>query len=303
MVFASFYPEDADAFDALRDALEKLRLNDAALQFQVESSSALGRGFRCGFLGMLHLEIVLERVSREYDVAVIVTRPHVEYRARVGAQEHIIIHTSQEWPDLASHLAIEEPWISLEIFTPPEYVGAIGQLLHQSRGFTADGVTAPSSMQVILHAELPLAEIMSDFADQLKSVSSGWASFSYEPIGYREARLVKLDILVAGEPVPELAVIVAQERAYQEGRSITKKLKELLPHEQFAVSLQAAIGGKIIARETIPAARKDVTGYLYGGDYTRKRKLLEKQKKGKKRLKTFGQVHIKPEVFLALLKR
>lgn len=281
MVFASFYPVDSDNHDELKDGLGKLKLNDASLTFEAESSEGLGRGFRCGFLGMLHLEIISERLKRDYDLDLIITSPSVIYEF--------------------SDKKIQEPWIELEIITPNNYLGPTMKLLETLRGEYKDTKQLGYD-KLILRFETPLSEIIRGFYDKLKSVTSGYGSMSYKLIGYREGDLVKLDILLAGEKVEAFSKIVPKERAYNEGRKLTKLLKEIIPPQLFTVSIQAAIGGKIIARETKRALRKDVTGYLYGGDYTRKKKLLEKQKKGKKKMAKFGKVNLSSEVFLKVLK-
>ena len=280
MVFVSFYPIDGQDFDVLKTALSKLRLNDASLFFELESSDALGRGFRCGFLGMLHLEIISERLKREYSLDLVITTPSVSY-------------------DLDE---MTEPWTELKIITPNDYLGPVMNLLSDTDGgFQATDYL--SQEKVLLTYHLPLREIVVDFYDKLKSATSGYASMFYEPIGYRSADLVKLDILVAGEPVEAFSEIVPRHKAEEKGRAMVKKLKDVIPPHLFSVPLQAAIGGKIIAREDIRALRKDVTGHLYGGDVTRKRKLLEKQKKGKRKMKSFGRVNIPQEAFLKALKK
>lgn len=305
MVYASFFASrgnEADTLAALRDALEKLQLNDAALVFTPETSTALGRGFRCGFLGILHLEIVRERLWREYALDIVVTSPSVAYEVKnTHTGEARIVAAAADFPDQTGHLEVREPWVRLELFLPAGVLGELTKLLRSHRAFVVS-TEGFGSARLRVVAEAPLAEVIVDFHDQLKSVSSGYASLSYELIDWRPADIVKLAILVAGAPVEALALLVPRERAQTVGRSRVEKLKEVLPRENFAVALQAVIGGKIIARETIPARRKDVTGYLYGGDYSRKKKLLEKQKRGKARLKAFGQVTIPPGAFLEMLK-
>ncbi len=302
MVFVSFYPEDSDEFNSLKDALEKLHLNDAALTYSPESSEAFGRGFRCGFLGMLHVEITRERLQREHHINLITSSPSVRYEITEKGGGVRIIHSPHELPDPSGILAVREPWMKLEIITPASYLGNVLTLLATTRG-VAQTTTYLTPERALVHYEIPLADIITTFYDRLKSVSSGYASMNYEPLEYRPWDLVKLDILVAGEPVSAFARIVPRKDAETEGRRVVERLKEILPRENFAVALQAAIGGKIIARETIPALRKDVTGYLYGGDVTRKKKLLEKQKRGKKKMKTLGRVRIPSQVFLEMLKQ
>ena len=302
MVFASFYPEDADAFDSLKVALLKLKLSDAALMFEPESSEALGRGFRCGFLGMLHLEIVAERLKREYGLSLIITPPSVIYRITDQKGQGSTIYSALELSDQSKVKEMAEPWVALEVISPPQYMGAVMKLLEGARAQFKE-TRYLSEDKVRIAAEAPLAEVITNFFDTLKSISAGFASLNYELLDFRPGKLVRLDILIAGEMAEQFSRIIPEEKAYEEGRRLTTRLKELIPRQLFAVALQAAIGGKIVARETIPAMRKDVTGYLYGGDYTRKRKLLEKQKKGKKKLKESGRVKIPPSVFQDLLKR
>ncbi|MDD5590124.1 MAG: translation elongation factor 4 [Candidatus Portnoybacteria bacterium] len=302
MVFASFYPaEDAD-YDHLKDSLSKLKLNDSSLISEPESSEALGRGFRCGFLGMLHLEIVSERLRREYNLDLVVTTPSVVYKIIEKSGLEKTIYSPQELPDLSKIQEIKEPWMNLEIVCPNVYLGQIMKLLQSS-----DGIYKTTEYlgeeRVIVKYEAPLREIIVDFYDRLKSITSGYASMSYDLVGWRKGELVKLDILAAGDEVAALSRIVPRHKVLGEGRSMVEKLKKILPHQLFAVALQAAIGGKIIARETIPAMRKDVTGYLYGGDYSRKKKLLEKQKKGKKKMKAIGKLKIPQKAFLEILKK
>ena len=284
MVLAGFYPIEGDDFDLLKNALNKLKLNDASLLFSVESSAALGRGFQCGFLGLLHLEIVSQRLKREYGLDLIITAPSVSYAG-----------------SLASRL--EEPWVKLEIITPDQYLGQVMKLVSGLSAVRYKDTQYLGPEKVLLIYEAPLREIIMDFYDQLKSVTAGYASMAYEPIGYFPADLVKLDILVAGEKVEPFSRMVPKEMAYQEGRALVEKLKKAIPRHQFSIPVQAVLGSRVIARETIQSLRKDVIAGLYGGDYTRKRKLLEKQKKGKKRMKQFGRVSIPQEVFLEVLKR
>lgn len=302
MVYASIFPVSGDDYPVLRDAIEKLKLNDAALEFEPENVPALGFGFRCGFLGLLHMDIVQERLHREYGLNLVLTAPSVEYRVVLKNREQKIVHTPSDLPD-PSHLdLISEPWVEIEILIPQRYIGGIMELITARRGIYKD-MNYLSDDRVVVRAELPLANIIIDFYDKLKSISSGYASLNYELLDYRQGDLVKLDILVAGEKVDALSTIVHKSIAEQEGRSLTEKLKKLIPKQQFEIAVQAAIGGKIVARETISALRKDVTAKLYGGDVTRKMKLLEKQKKGKKKLKRIGSVDIPQEAFLAILKK
>jgi len=302
MVYASIFPVAGDDYPLLRDAIEKLKLSDAALEFVPEHIPALGFGFRTGFLGLLHMDIVQERLSREYNLDLVLTAPSVEYKVNLKDGTQKIMHTPAELPDLSTVLSIEEPWVTIEILVPQAYIGGILELITSRRGVYKD-MQYLSNDRVLITAEMPLANIIIDFYDKLKSVSSGYASLNYEFLETREDDLVKLDILVAGEKVDALSMIVHRSIAEIEGRALVAKLKELIPRQQFEIALQAAIGGKVIARETISAVRKDVTGYLYGGDVTRKMKLLEKQKRGKKRLKRIGQVDIPQEAFLAILKK
>jgi GTP-binding protein LepA len=301
MVFAGIYPIENEDFEGLRESLEKLQLNDSALTFEPESSAALGFGFRCGFLGMLHLEIVQERLSREFDMEVITTVPNVSYYAYTTKGETIYLRTPTDFPDPTNLDYVEEPFISAQIITKPEYIGSLMTLCLEKRGiFKNQSYLTPTRVE--LSFELPLAEIVFDFYDRLKSISRGYASFDYHPIGYRESDLVKVDIKLNGESVDALSALVHRDKAYAFGRRICEKLKELLPRQQFVIAIQAAIGAKIIARETISAMRKDVTAKCYGGDITRKRKLLEKQKKGKKKMRQIGAVEVPQKAFLEVLK-
>lgn len=303
MVYASFYPREGDDYNAMRDALEKLSLNDAAFVFEPESNQALGRGFRCGFLGMLHLEIIGARLEREFNFEPTITTPSVVYEiTKKDTEETIKLYSAVEYPDPSSIASISEPYVKLEIITPSEYLGGIMELLGNMRSMykTTNYIDA---MRVVLEFEVPLVEVIVNFHDDLKSVSSGFASMSYEMIGYRESDLVKMDILVASDPIDAFSRIVPKERAHSEGKKIVEKLKEVIPRQNFVIPLQSAVGGKIIARETLSAFRKDVTAKLYGGDVTRKRKLLEKQKKGKKRMASSGKVNIPTEAFLNVLKK
>ena len=301
MVFAGIYPVDTDDYEQLREDIEKLKLNDASLTFEPESSAALGFGFRCGFLGMLHLEIVQERLDREFDMPVITTVPNVAYHAYTTDGETILMNNPSEYPDPSKLDHIEEPYIKAQIITKPDYIGAIMGLCIGKRGILMNQhYITPSRVE--LNFELPLAEIVFDFYDKLKSISRGYASFDYHLIGYRPGDLVKLDIKLNGENVDALSALIHKDRAYDFGRKMCEKLKELLPRQQFVIAIQAAIGQKIIARETLSALRKDVIAKCYGGDISRKRKLLEKQKKGKKRMRQIGTVEVPQQAFLAVLK-
>ncbi len=303
VVFASFYPENSEEYDILRDALGKLKLTDASLTFEPESSPGLGRGFRLGFLGMLHIEIISERLRREYKLDLIVSTPSVEYRIQKKNGESISIRSAALLPDPSVIMTIEEPIVSLEILTPVSYLGNVMTMLAEIRSMyqATDYLTKEL---VVLKYRVPLAEIITDFYDDLKSISSGYASMSYEPAGYEAADLVRLDILIAGDIVEPFSRIVPEDHAFYVGRKMVAKLKEIVPPQLFAVALQAAIGGKIIARETISAMRKDVTNFgKNGGDVTRKKKLLEKQKRGKERMKASGKVNLPHEVFLEMLKK
>ncbi|MCB0588946.1 MAG: translation elongation factor 4 [Phaeodactylibacter sp.] len=301
MVFAGIFPIDNDDYEDLRDSLEKLQLNDASLIFEPETSVALGFGFRCGFLGMLHLEIVQERLFREFDQDVITTVPNVSYNLVTTRGEKMTVRTPSELPDQTQIHQVEEPFISAQIITKPEFIGAIMNLCLEKRGILKKQYYLTQN-RVELAFELPLAEIVFDFYDRLKSISRGYASFDYQPLDYRKSDLVKLDIRLNGEPVDALSALVHREKAEAFGRKICKKLKELLPRQQFVIAIQAAVGAKVIARETISAMRKDVTAKCYGGDITRKRKLLEKQKKGKRRMRQFGNVEVPQKAFLEVLK-
>ncbi len=302
VVFASVFPVEGVSIEQLADAFAKLKLSDWALTFEPESSDVLGRGFRCGFLGSLHLEIVLERLRREFGLNFIATAPSVNYEIKLKSGETKNIYSASELPEQAVIQEIREPWVRLSIYTPTEYLGGIIQLLFERRGIQRE-LKHLSASRVELAYDIPLGEIISDFYDKLKSISSGFASLSYEPLALRAGELVRLDILVAGERVPELARVVRAGRAYEEGRASVKRLKEILPRQLFNVSLQAAVGSRVLAREDVKALKKDVTGYLYGGDITRKRKLWEKQKRGKKKLEKLGRVRIPEKVFIELLRR
>lgn len=301
MVFAGIYPVDSDDYEDLRDSLEKLQLNDASLTFEPETSIALGFGFRCGFLGMLHLEIIQERLEREYDMTVITTVPNVSYFAYKTNGDEISVHNPSDLPDTAALERVEEPYIKAQIISKPAFIGAIMSLCLEKRGEIINQVYLTTT-RVELTFEMPLAEIVFDFYDKLKSISKGYASFDYHMIGYRASHLVKLDIKLNGENVDALSALIHRDKAYEFGRRLCEKLKELIPRQQFLIAIQAAIGAKIIARETISAMRKDVTAKCYGGDITRKRKLLEKQKKGKKKMRSIGKVEVPQNAFLAVLK-
>ncbi len=308
MVFAGIFPREGNDFKELREAMEKLKLNDAALIYEPERSDALGFGFRCGFLGLLHLEVFQERLRREYNLDLIVTVPSVAYKVLKNSGEEVIIRTPQRLPDPTHIDIIEEPWVSLDIITPKSYLGNIIKLTQEKRGVykNTEYISADSDeARVILHYEIPMAAILTDFYDKIKSVSSGYASISYEYLEYRPADVVRMDILVAEEPIESLATIVYREEAMREGREVVEILKNNLSRQMFAVKIQAALHGKIIASEKLSALRKDVTAKLYGGDVTRKRKLLEKQKRGKKKMMAAGKgsVEIPPDTFVKILKR
>ena len=301
MVFAGVYPIEADEFEDLRASLEKLQLNDASLSFFPESSAALGFGFRCGFLGLLHMEIVQERLDREFDMSVITTVPNVSYMVYDKQGNATEVHNPSGMPDLTLIDHIEEPYIDASIITTTDYIGPIMTLCLDKRGELVKQQFIAGN-RVEIYFKLPLGEIVIDFYDKLKSISKGYASFDYHPAGYRPSKLIKLDILLNGEPVDALSTLTHVDNAYDLGRRMCEKLKELIPRQQFDIAIQAAIGSKIIARETIKQVRKDVTAKCYGGDVSRKRKLLEKQKKGKKRMKQIGNVEVPQKAFLAVLK-
>ncbi len=302
MVYASFFPENSDDYDLLKDALGKLRLTDAALSYEPESSAGLGRGFRIGFLGMLHVEIISERLRREFGLPLIISSPSVEYRVMLKNGEEQSVRSASMLPDFSKIQQIAEPIVALEIITPAAYLGSVMELASTVRSVHL-GTEYLGKETALIRYRVPLAEVITDFYDTLKSVSSGYASMSYEPEGFQAHDLVRLDVMVAGDLVEPFSRIVPRDKAYLQGRALVNKLKEVIPPQWFAVALQAVIGGKVIARETIRARRKDVTGYLYGGDVTRKMKLLEKQKKGKKKMQEVGKVNIPHDVFLKMLKR
>lgn len=301
VVFAGIFPVESDDFPALKDAIEKLWLNDPAFSYEPETSSALGFGFRCGFQGLLHMEIVQERLEREFKLSLITTAPSVKYQVKLRNNKILEIENPAEWPDPGAIEEVYEPYIKAEIYTPKEYLGALISLCEEKRGLQKE-IKFVTPERVILVYELPFSEVVMDFYDKLKSYSKGYASLDYQFIGYRPSDLVKMDILINKQPVDALSFIVHKEKAYYKGRELVLKLKEVIPRQLFEVIIQAAIGSKVIARERIPPLRKDVLAKCYGGDVTRKKKLLEKQKEGKKRLKAIGQVEIPQEAFLAVLK-
>ncbi len=303
MVFAGIYPVDTEDFEELRNSMEKLQLNDASLVFQPESSAALGFGFRCGFLGMLHMEIIQERLEREFNMTVITTVPNVSYHAftKKNVDEAIIVNNPSDLPDPSRMDRVEEPFIKASIITKSDFVGPVMSLCIEKRGQIVNQ-TYLTPERVELNFEMPLAEIVFDFYDRLKTVSKGYASFDYHPIGMRASKLVRLDILLNAQPVDALSALIHTDNAYNVGKKMCEKLKTLIPRQQFDIPIQAAIGAKIISRETTKALRKDVTAKCYGGDISRKRKLLEKQKKGKKRMRQVGNVEIPQEAFMAVLK-
>ncbi len=301
MVFSGFYPIETEKYQQLEEALEKISLSDSSLEFEKETSQALGFGFRVGFLGLLHLEIIQERIQREFDIPLIATSPSVIYKVNKSNGEHVMVQNPAYFPDRSVVESVEEPFVRMSIFSPQEYVGKLMEYIHKKRGVYVELEMLSNSMNSLIY-EIPMGEIVFDFFDAIKSISKGYASFDYEPIGYRVGNLVKMDILVAGEPVDALSVIIDRDQAYYAGRALTQQLKEIIPRHNFEVPVQAAIGGKILARETIKAFRKDVTGHLYGGDVSRKKKLLNKQKKGKKMMKRIGSVEVPQEAFVTVLK-
>jgi GTP-binding protein LepA len=301
MVFSGLYPVDTEDYGGLRDALAKLRLNDASLSYEPETSVALGFGFRCGFLGLLHLEIVRERLTREYGLNLISTVPSVAYQVWLESGEVVTVDNPARMPPAVEVAEIEEPMVRATIVSPPEYVGNLMKLCQDRRG-SLGGLEYPAPNRAVIHYELPFAEVVLDFYDRLKSVSKGYASFDYEPSGTKASRVVKMDILLNGDPVDALSAIIHADKAYEWGKEICERLKGLIPRQLFQVAIQAAIGSRVVARETISALRKNVTAKCYGGDITRKRKLLERQKEGKKRMKQIGSVEVPQEAFLAVLK-
>ena len=300
MVFCGLFPIEQNQFPELRDALEKLTLNDAALQWEAETSDALGFGFRCGFLGLLHMDIVRERLEREYDLDLMATMPSVEFEVELTDGVVRAVHNPTDFPDPARIAEVREPYVRANILAPKDYIGVIMELCQDKRG-VHQGMHFLSTDRVQLSYDLPLAEIVLDFFDQLKSRTRGYASLDYEPIGLRPSHLVKLDVLLSGDPVDALSMVVHRDKAYDIGKTLTEKLRQKIPRQQFDVPIQAAIGAKIVARETVKAFRKDVTAKCYGGDISRKRKLLERQKEGKKRMKQVGRVEVPQEAFLAVL--
>ncbi len=301
MVFSGFYPIETEKYQQLEEALEKISLSDSSLEFEKETSQALGFGFRVGFLGLLHLEIIQERIQREFDIPLIATSPSVIYKVNKSNGEHIMVQNPAYFPDRSVVESVEEPFVRMSIFSPQEYVGKLMEYIHKKRGIYIELEMLSNSMNSLIY-EIPMGEIVFDFFDAIKSISKGYASFDYEPIGYRVGNLVKMDILVAGDPVDALSVIIDRDQAYYAGRALTQQLKDIIPRHNFEIPVQAAIGGKILARETIKAFRKDVTGHLYGGDVSRKKKLLNKQKKGKKMMKRIGSVEVPQEAFVTVLK-
>ncbi|PIR96980.1 MAG: elongation factor 4 [Candidatus Doudnabacteria bacterium CG10_big_fil_rev_8_21_14_0_10_41_10] len=302
MVYASFFPSESDDYPKLRDAIGKLKLSDSALFYEPVTVAAIGTGFRCGFLGLLHLDIVQERLSREYDLDLVVTSPTVEYKIKFKTGKEGIIHAASDMPDPSHIEEVSEPWAKLEIFTPANYLGGIIDLLTKRRGIQKN-IEYASESRVLITFEVPLSNVIVDFYDKLKGLTSGYASLNYELVGFRPGDVVKMDILVADERIDAFSAIVHKSVATSEGREILTKLQDLIPRHQFSIALQVVIGGKIIARETIKAFRKDVTKGLYGGDDTRKKKVLQKQKKGKARLKKYGRVNIPQETFIEVFKR
>jgi GTP-binding protein LepA len=300
MVWTGLYPEEGE-YEELRDALDKLRLNDAGFLYEPETSKALGFGFRCGFLGMLHMEIASERLHREFNLDLVVTAPTVAYNVFLTDGSELVVHSPADLPDPGRIAEIHEPYVKAMIITPADFVGEVLEICQGKRG-EQEGMDYLSPERVEVRYVMPMAEIIFDFFDRLKSRTRGYASLDYEQIGYRAADMVRVDMLVHGQPVDAFSTIVHRDRAYNWGRAMTQRLKELIPRQMFDVAIQAAIGAKIIARETVKAKRKDVTAKCYGGDVTRKRKLLEKQKKGKEKMKRLGEVEVPPDVFIRALR-
>ncbi len=305
MVYAGIFPKEGDNYQVLRDAIDKLKLNDASLFYEPEHSLALGFGFRCGFLGLLHLDIFQERLQREYNLEIIITVPSVAYKITTQAGVQKTIHSPQEMPDPNHLLEILEPWMKLDIITPKSFTGNVMGLVSERKGkyINTEYLSTDTDQRAMLHYEIPLASLVTDFYDKLKTVSSGYASMNYEFMDYQPTKVVRLDIMVAEEPVEALSTLVWEDQAYKAGKTIVESLKESLPRQQFVLKIQATIGGKVIASDRLSALRKDVLATMSGGDYTRKQKLLQKQKKGKKRMLTHGKIDIPPETYLAVLKR
>lgn len=301
MVFSGFYPIETEKYQQLEEALDKISLSDSSLEYEKETSQALGFGFRVGFLGLLHMEIIQERVQREFNIPVIATAPSVIYRINKTDGSHIMVQNPSHFPDRAIVESVEEPYVKMSIFSPQKYIGKLMEYIHKKRGIYIEMEILSNSMNALIY-EIPTGEIVFNFFDAVKSISKGYASFDYEEIGYRKGNLVKMDILVAGEAVDALSVIIDKDQAYYAGKNLVEQLKNIIPRHNFEVPLQAAIGGKIISRETIKAYRKDVTSGLYGGDISRKKKVLNKQKKGKKKMKMIGRVEVPQEAFIIVLK-
>ena len=301
MVFCGIYPADGSEYEDLKEALEKLRLNDASLVFEPETSAALGFGFRCGFLGMLHMEIIQERLEREFDFDLVTTAPSVIYKIKRADGSELILDNPADMPRPEEIQSMEEPVVKADIMTPPDYIGTIMELCQEKRGVYIN-MKYIEDNRAVLEYHLPLNEIIYDFFDSLKSRTRGYASFDYDIIGYQESQLVKLDILLNGDVCDAMSTIVHKDKAYARGRAIAERLREVIPRQMFEIPIQAAIGGKVIARETVKALRKDVLAKCYGGDITRKKKLLEKQKEGKKRMRQIGTVEVPSEAFMAVLK-
>jgi GTP-binding protein LepA len=301
MVFASLYPENPEDFDLLKVALSKLKLSDPALVFELEMKEALGRGFNCGFLGTLHIEIISERLQREFGLNLVISTPSVVYKITNNKGEEVLIYSASDWPDQSTIRNTEEPWVSLEVVAPSVQMGKLMEILKSLRGNYVDTNYLTPERAIIIF-ETPLRGIIANLYEKIKTASQGYASMNYKMLGYRPAKLVKMEILIAGKKEEAFSKIVAEDEAYQEGKKVVEKLKEVLPTQMFTVALQAAIGGKIIARETIKAYMKDVAGYLYGGDITRKNKLRDKQKKGKKLMKEKGRVNVPTKVFLEVFR-